>query len=121
MNQFFEKKTNKYPHVLILGAFIIFFSNSVMGQNIENRDTIQKVTTTGLFDGLIVNKYGYKINEFYIETWDLTDSQINTIKGKKVKVSGELYIQENNNQNGFQSSKDEKKNIKNPMIFLLQE
>lgn len=51
-------------------------------------DGSQKVTTAGIFESE-ETKSGYLINEYYVE---LTHEQFDTLKGKRVIVSGKLLV-----------------------------
>lgn len=117
-----QQKTSilKRQQVFFFVVFAIIFCHSGKSQT-ETIGTINEVTTVGYFDGEIINKYGYKINGYYISISDLSDSQIEVFKKKMIKISGKLYIPPNDNPNGFQSSNEVIKYIKQPKIVLYQE
>ncbi len=135
--EYYNKTIEKIPNEKNIFQVNYFFNQQMGGEvlfqkfciivNTETKQTSffkdgQKssieVTTTGIFDGNIINKYGYKINEYYIAISDLTDFQIEKIKGKKVTVSGNLLIRNENDSNDIQSMKGFVRYIKNPKITL---
>jgi len=79
--------------LFVLFSMVYVFSYS---QSIE-KDTI---STVGIFDGKKINLgvFGtekvYQINDYCIFLADMSESKIDSLKGKKVKVSGQLKIVE---------------------------
>jgi hypothetical protein len=59
-----------------------------------NQDTLKEVSTIGIFDGqTYMGVHGesvYKINEYQIYFKDISKSQVDSLKGKKVLVTGKL-------------------------------
>ena len=63
-----------------------------------NYDTIKSINTVGIFDGkkVMVGNFEvaevYKINDYCISLKEITNSQVDSLKGKKVLVTGKLKI-----------------------------
>lgn len=70
---------------------------AVKAQTIK-QDTLKNISTTGIFDGkkVMVGNFEvaevYKINEYCISPEDISQSQIDSLKGKRVLVTGKLKI-----------------------------
>jgi hypothetical protein len=94
-NNLFMRKIFQYSFAILCA--LILFSQYVSAQNTE-KDSLQRVTTVGIFDGkrTVVGNFEtaevYLINEYCIALSDLTDSLALTLKGKKIMVSGVLNI-----------------------------
>ncbi len=86
---------------------------------IEPKDTFVEVTTIVIFDGKIINKYGYKINEYWIAMIDLTGLQVDSLKGKKVMVTGKLKIVKGNESKNIQSTRGDTKYITEPKFTIV--
>jgi len=71
---------------LLLTALFLLMGSCLFAQN----DKSKRVTTIGIIDTM-ETKSGYRINEYYIE---LTKNQLDSLKGKKVSVTGKLLIVE---------------------------
>ena len=69
---------------MILIGLLFLSVNILHAQNEKTRT----ITTTGIID-TNETKSGYRINEFYIE---LSKKQLDSLRGKKVVVSGNLFI-----------------------------
>lgn len=77
--------------IVILTIFYILVGSCLYSQN----EKLKTVTTVGIFDTLEA-KSGFRINEYYVE---LTPVQFDSLKGKKVSVTGKLIIVEAINLN----------------------
>ncbi|MDD2635310.1 MAG: hypothetical protein PHW82_07410 [Bacteroidales bacterium] len=84
---------------LIITTFVLTcYAMTVCAQDIPNitQDSVVNITTIGVFDGqkYIVDNFErkkvYKINEYYISLADVSESQVDSLKGKKVRVTGKL-------------------------------
>lgn len=64
----------------------------------SKQDSIKMVNTIGIFDGkkITVGNFEaeqvYKINEYCISLKDITNSQVDSLKGKRILVTGKLNI-----------------------------
>jgi hypothetical protein len=62
------------------------------------QDSLKPITTIGIFDGKKVlegnfqSEEVYKINGYCIALADISQAQVDSFKGKKIIVSGKLYI-----------------------------
>ncbi len=111
-------------YLTILFAAIIMTScgqttNKVNSDLDKKQDTLKEVTTVGVFDGIIINKYGYMINEYCIAITDITATQLDSLKGKKVMIKGKLKIVEGNSSGNIQSTLDDKKYITEPQFTIV--
>lgn len=77
-------------------------------------DSLSEILVEGIFDGIYIAKYGYKINDYYIYPEDITPAIINSFKGKKVIVKGKLKIINGNQSGNIQSTNDNRKYIVEP-------
>jgi hypothetical protein len=68
----------------VLTAFFLCLGSFLFAQN----EKPKMVTTIGIIDTL-ETKSGFRINEYYVE---LTRNQLDSLKGKKVSVTGKLLI-----------------------------
>ncbi len=84
---------------IMFWCMIFFMSQTIQAQN-TRQDTSKCVIIVGTFTGIKItagNFYSqevYKINEYYILPESLTEKQIDSLKGKKVRVTGKLKIVE---------------------------
>jgi hypothetical protein len=80
-------------------AALLLFSLAVSAQT-SVKDTLKKVSSTGVFSGKKVFTGNfkvvevYKINDYCISPEYLTERQADSLKGKKIRVSGILKIVE---------------------------
>lgn len=64
----------------------------------SKQDSIKTVNTIGIFYGKIITvgnfeaEQVYKINEYCISLKDITNSQVDSLKGKRILVTGKLNI-----------------------------
>lgn len=79
----------KCSTILTILGTLLLISQLTFAQIVEDQ-LVTEVTTIGVFDTL-ETKSGYKINEYYVE---LTQQQLELIKGKKVSVTGQLIVVE---------------------------
>ncbi|MBE2247324.1 MAG: hypothetical protein IAE67_08700 [Candidatus Competibacteraceae bacterium] len=77
------------------------------------------INSTGVFDGIVINKYGYAINEYYIALSDINTEQADSLKGKKIKVTGLLYLHDANDGKNIQSANEIVKYIRNPQFEII--
>ncbi|NVO02831.1 MAG: hypothetical protein HXX09_09040 [Bacteroidetes bacterium] len=105
-----------------LFAFMILANLSIMafGQtetvSINQKDSLKEITTDGIFDGVLISKMGYKINDFYIAQEDITNAQVDSFKGKRVIVIGKLKIVKGNQSGTIQNISEDRKYITEPKI-----
>ncbi len=112
---------NKLLIILVTTMLIVGCGQNESKKNCNQNninEMAKNITTIGVLNDEIINKYGYKINDFFIALSDIEAQNIDSFKGKKVIVSGELFISDNKNSDGFQSSGDVVKYIKKPKIGL---
>lgn len=98
--------------------FILIIQLKVYGQTTTTINKVEEVTTIGKFDGEIVNKYGYKINDYWIALNDLTKMQVDSFRGKKIIVKGIIKIVNPDSDNHIQSTNDTKIYIDHPTISI---
>lgn len=85
--------------LLIILQALILITQFCYGQTI-NKDSLQNIQTIGVFKGekIFVGNFEreevYTINEFNISLAELSDRLVDSLKGKKVLVSGKLKIVE---------------------------
>jgi len=78
--------------------FTLFFITQITVCQTTKQDTLKTVNTIGVFDGkkTTVGNFEaeevYKINDYCIALKDITESQVDSLKGKKVLVTGTLKI-----------------------------
>jgi hypothetical protein len=83
--------------VVMLFLVISLFTKWTFAQNIK-QDTLKEVFTIGFFSGekVTVGNFFtmvvYKINEYCISPQDITESLVDSLKGKNVLVTGKLKI-----------------------------
>ncbi len=89
---------NKYLRAkLVLPGILLFISQHTFSQT-QKEVTLKSVTTTGAFEGkkVYVGNFDrvevYKINEYCISLTDISESKVDSLKGKKVLVTGKLWI-----------------------------
>lgn len=70
-----------------LPVFLLLISQFAFTQTVK-KETPKEVTTIGIIDTL-ETKSGFRINEYFIE---LSKSQLDSLKGKKVAVTGSLLV-----------------------------
>lgn len=78
-----------------------------------------KISTTGIFEGTYIAKSGYKINDYYISDADITAKQVDSLKGKRVHVSGKLKMVKGNDGSYIQSTADDRKFIVAPVFTII--
>jgi hypothetical protein len=79
---------NRFKNLLkALAIFLLLMSQFSFAQTVK-KETPKEVTTIGIIDTL-ETKSGFRINEYFIE---LSKSQLDSLKGKKVAVTGSLLI-----------------------------
>lgn len=110
--------------VSIILASFSFINSAAFAQNDSKADSIKKVnesmvTTIGIFDPN-ETKSGFRINDYYVE---LSNSRMDTLKGKKVSVTGDLVVIRGM-ENAFtmeQGSYSDRKIITKPVITFINE
>ncbi|MFH0893495.1 MAG: hypothetical protein V2A54_03575 [Bacteroidota bacterium] len=89
-------------NIRITFSFLVLFiliSQFSFSQNTK-KDSLKTISTIGIFDGKIVTvgnfhtERVYKINDFCISPNDMTQSKVDSLKGKKICVTGILKIKE---------------------------
>jgi len=97
-------------------SVLSFGQTETIGINTPNnqKDTLKEVWTDGIFDGVLIAKTGYKINEYYIDQTELTATQIDSLKGKRVIVTGKLKIVNGNQKSNVQNISEDRKFITEP-------
>jgi hypothetical protein len=111
----------------------LFVCQLVFAQK-NNQDTLKSIKTTGFFEGkkITVGNFEteevYKINEYCIYLKDISPGLLDSLKGKKVFVSGKLKIvvgktmpaKSSNDGKIYEPYKEpDKKFIVNPKFTLL--
>ncbi len=104
--------------ILKMILFILIIQLKVYGQTTTTINKVEEVTTIGKFDGEIVNKYGYKINDYWIALNDLTMMQVDSFRGKRIIVKGIIKIVNPDSDNHIQSTNDTKIYIDHPTISI---
>lgn len=104
--------------ILKMILFILIIQLKVYGQTTATINKVEEVTTIGKFDGEIVNKYGYKINDYWIALNDLTMMQVDSFRGKRIIVIGIIKIVNPDSDNHIQSTNDTKIYIDHPTISI---
>lgn len=90
----------KIPDCKLLVPVLFFLIAPCAYAQSAKQDTLKMVSSVGVFDGKIITVGNfdrdevYKINEFYISPSDISAGQADSLKGKKILVTGKLKIVE---------------------------
>jgi len=106
--------------ILFFFCVSLFFINQISFAQKTKRDSLEEVTTVGTFN-TEETKSGYIINEYFVE---LSKNMVDSLKGKKVIVTGKLLIVKGINPNDstiFQGSLNDRKFIIEPRITIINE
>ena len=94
-------------------------NNNVKNSSESKQDSLTEISSIGIFDGVFIGKTGYKINDYYIRLGDITSAQIDSLKGKKIIVTGKLKNRKGNR--GIQSKAEDTMHIFEPQFAIYYE